>query len=876
LLRDAGPAQKYFASPEAKMAWLQARAWVRASHLASQKSSDSVAATSFWPTGAKRSQESFLVIAASKPLDAYRLSRSNQAVARESIEALIPQLIQSANDLNAPELTGLALFNAFNHLSNLREDREFNGLIAAVVAKDRPEFSFYAGRTGEVLNNLLTNRSSPIPIEDGIEIKDDQTRIPLIVSLDKKQSPLPKGTVIDSDAKATLEAKLFDRLNEVKAGDIVVISGSLAPGLDDGYYAQLGAKPRKIKGIKVIIDTKGKPAEAVIKQEAATHISMNQFEFGELYKIHHQNINGLVAKAQEIINASPEDTGIQEIIITLGADGAMAVTRDRYWLASAPEVTAVSEIGAGDTRLAEWVYQIWREKVSPEEAFTYSIAATSASVTHPGTGEGIRNRVEGEIDTLLEKINLAEKVLRENPLATGTLPTSKIISKLTALDTPSGLPLNVPVHIAVLLTSQGFTGQLYKILLEGIDEASAVTLSRSAAEGKTTFVLDVLHARARTELELMAHGGHSEKGTFTLRAGRTLGLGSGFFTSTLYEILDLLKCAGNISRGQKNAPGSSIYLAGPLAKALGPMPDECRANMVVYSLPNGFDEKATVDPNLPLMTILRAAAQANGVKLTDLEVFMMDRERQQEERGLLHQNRIPHTLIKDGSHDAVLLAMSGLRPNNHLPVFFGSCGLTEASANYLEALTLPGVAVGMRVLGDLSSSVGDAVLSFTKTLGELNDREMAAASKAIPEEVLKALPQDVPIASLFTPEAAANLSKLRPFDANDILAGNRLFARETLTLPTERDPFIRLRNNAGEAIELINATWDSNLLTGVTTFILGSPLLRIPGVGTIYDNEHYQVSSLVIARVDGTTRVWLEPTTVSLTELKQRFPLAFR
>lgn len=78
-------------------------------------------------------------------------------------------------------------------------------------------------------------------------------------------------------------------------------------------------------------------------------------------------------------------TGKTEILaLTLGDQGALAVTRDGAWRAHAPPVQAVSTVGAGDSFLGAMILRL-AVGADVTEALRYGVAAGSAALLAPGT-----------------------------------------------------------------------------------------------------------------------------------------------------------------------------------------------------------------------------------------------------------------------------------------------------------------------------------------------------------------------------------------------------------------------------------------------------------------------------------------------------------
>jgi len=93
-----------------------------------------------------------------------------------------------------------------------------------------------------------------------------------------------------------------------------------------------------------------------------------------------QNLEGLAALARNVLAR-----GIEQVVVSLGAAGAMAVTADGLWLARAPKVRLVDPIGAGDSMVAALSAGL-HEDVTWPELLARAVAAGSCDVTTFGGG----------------------------------------------------------------------------------------------------------------------------------------------------------------------------------------------------------------------------------------------------------------------------------------------------------------------------------------------------------------------------------------------------------------------------------------------------------------------------------------------------------
>jgi 6-phosphofructokinase 2 len=158
----------------------------------------------------------------------------------------------------------------------------------------------------------------------------------------------------------------------------LVISGSLPPGTPGDFYAQVIRKAQGL-GSRIILDTSGEALKQALK-EPVYLIKPNMAEMIDLAGFDIEDEG-----QQEAAAASIVDRGLCEIVVvSLGAAGALVVTRDLCERLRAPSVPVKSKVGAGDSMVAGIVFKLAQEK-SIHEAISYGVAAGAAAVMSPGT-----------------------------------------------------------------------------------------------------------------------------------------------------------------------------------------------------------------------------------------------------------------------------------------------------------------------------------------------------------------------------------------------------------------------------------------------------------------------------------------------------------
>ena len=158
----------------------------------------------------------------------------------------------------------------------------------------------------------------------------------------------------------------------------LVLSGSIPADVSNNIYAEL-SEIAKSKGAKVIADVSGPPLKKVLK-EGVFLIKPNLGEFQDLVGRELKDENEIKSEARELI----AEKCCQQIVISLGAGGALLVNKEKAEFYRPPTVPIKSKVGAGDSMVAGIVLSLARGQ-KMQKAVVYGLAAGSAAVMTPGT-----------------------------------------------------------------------------------------------------------------------------------------------------------------------------------------------------------------------------------------------------------------------------------------------------------------------------------------------------------------------------------------------------------------------------------------------------------------------------------------------------------
>ena len=160
--------------------------------------------------------------------------------------------------------------------------------------------------------------------------------------------------------------------------EFIVASGSLPPGVPMDIFAQL-AKIAKTKNAKFIVDTSGEPLKHAT-EEGVFLIKPNLDELAFLSGKKELQEHEIKNIAKEMIASGK----CENIVVSMGAKGALLFTSNAAFSFVPPKVTVKSTVGAGDSMVGGIIYSISTGK-SMLEAVQYGVACGTSATMHAGT-----------------------------------------------------------------------------------------------------------------------------------------------------------------------------------------------------------------------------------------------------------------------------------------------------------------------------------------------------------------------------------------------------------------------------------------------------------------------------------------------------------
>ncbi|MCT2878534.1 1-phosphofructokinase [Lactobacillus delbrueckii] len=249
---------------------------------------------------------------------------------------------------------------------------------------DNTAWGFVGGFTGEELIRQLNVKKIS---SDFVRISDD-TRVNVKIHAQEETEINAAGPDITAQEVAAFKS----RLDDLEAGDVVVLSGSLAPSLPTDFYESLLPLIRE-KGAEFVVDTTGEALLRTLKFNPLV-IKPNHHELADLFDTSFSSTADMLEAAKKL-----QKLGAQNVMISMAGEGAYLVTADHVYHANAATGTVVNSVGAGDSMIAGFV-GTWFEKHDAAEGLRVGSACGGATAFTEDIA------VKSQIDAVLPQIKI--------------------------------------------------------------------------------------------------------------------------------------------------------------------------------------------------------------------------------------------------------------------------------------------------------------------------------------------------------------------------------------------------------------------------------------------------------------------------------------
>lgn len=161
--------------------------------------------------------------------------------------------------------------------------------------------------------------------------------------------------------------------------DVLVMSGSLPPGVPTDFYARVTRLLRP-KGIDLVLDSSGAALAAGLEQGELLLVKPSHGELAQYAGRTLDTHEAIGKAAMEIVEAGKAKL----VAVTMGHEGALLAHEGGTKFLPALKIEAASAVGAGDSFVAAMVHALCRGD-DDLTAFRIGLAAGSAAVLRAGT-----------------------------------------------------------------------------------------------------------------------------------------------------------------------------------------------------------------------------------------------------------------------------------------------------------------------------------------------------------------------------------------------------------------------------------------------------------------------------------------------------------
>lgn len=225
---------------------------------------------------------------------------------------------------------------------------------------------FIAGFTGQEIKKRIEDDFNVKTYF--IDVRNGYSRINFKMKSDEESEVNGNGPLITEEHLQ----QLYNQLDQLKEGDILVLSGSIPKCVSNDIYNYI-MKKLSNKGIEIVVDATGDLLMNVLENKPFL-IKPNNHELGEMFHVKLSGLNDIVKYAKKL-----QEMGAKNVLISMAGDGALFICQNgKVYFSEAPKGTVKNSVGAGDSMVAGFIagYVQTHDYIN---AFKMGVATGSAS-----------------------------------------------------------------------------------------------------------------------------------------------------------------------------------------------------------------------------------------------------------------------------------------------------------------------------------------------------------------------------------------------------------------------------------------------------------------------------------------------------------------
>ena len=185
--------------------------------------------------------------------------------------------------------------------------------------------------------------------------------------------------------------KLYQMLDTLKAGDVLVLAGSIPASMPSTMYSDI-MEYLQDKEVLIAVDATKDLLVNVLPFHPFV-IKPNNYELGEIFDVTLKDKKDVIVYAKKL-----QEQGARNVLVSMAGDGAVLVAEDgSVYESEAPKGKVVNSVGAGDSMVAGFLYGYLTTE-NYEIAFKNGVATGSASAFSENLAT--KEEVEAILNTL--------------------------------------------------------------------------------------------------------------------------------------------------------------------------------------------------------------------------------------------------------------------------------------------------------------------------------------------------------------------------------------------------------------------------------------------------------------------------------------------
>lgn len=248
---------------------------------------------------------------------------------------------------------------------------------------------FMAGFTGREIARLLEVNGVE---SDFIHVDEGLSRINVKLRSNEESEINGQGPAI----KKRDIAFLYEKLDRIQDGDILVLAGSIPEVMPDDIYMDI-MRYLQTKDVRIVVDATKDLLVNVLPYHPFL-IKPNNHELGEIFGVELKTTEEIVTYAKKL-----QEKGARNVLISMAGDGAILLTEDgQIFQSLPPKGKVLNSVGAGDSMVAGFLAG-YLENQDYEYAFYMGVCTGSASAF----SESLATR--DEVAELMKQVKLQKK-----------------------------------------------------------------------------------------------------------------------------------------------------------------------------------------------------------------------------------------------------------------------------------------------------------------------------------------------------------------------------------------------------------------------------------------------------------------------------------